>query len=213
MVHRNQSEELQVDRCEKLEGLAHHAYNNLTSLQSLTISSWDAATELISHFTNLTYLELHNVDMGAHDHYKARAASLACAFVYPWLSFTFRAVDRSSASLAFAIVDLAFYDERKMVMLLYLEISQDTLQQEEGRRYSIFQTSNTLGGFRIDTRELKNDAGNHAYLTTNEILFYGSDLHRMDLINIIRTRKVLWEKSHYALRDYSIDDFKRCLME
>ncbi|KAF7139554.1 hypothetical protein RHSIM_Rhsim07G0070800 [Rhododendron simsii] len=58
--------ELQVDRCEKLEGLAHHAYNNLTSLQSLTISSWDAATELISHFTNLTYLELHNVDMGGN---------------------------------------------------------------------------------------------------------------------------------------------------
>lgn len=43
--------------------------------------------------------------------------------------------------------------------------------------------------------------------TMNEILFDGSDLDRMDLINIIRTRVVLCEKFHYALRDYSIDDF------
>ncbi|KAF7139471.1 hypothetical protein RHSIM_Rhsim07G0070900 [Rhododendron simsii] len=58
--------ELQVDRCKKLKGLPRHAYNNLTSLQSLTISSWDAATELISHLTNLTFLKLENVDVGGN---------------------------------------------------------------------------------------------------------------------------------------------------
>ncbi|KAG5539300.1 hypothetical protein RHGRI_019760 [Rhododendron griersonianum] len=55
--------ELEVHGCKKLKCLPHNAYNNLTSLQSLRISSWDAATELISHFTNLTSLELHNVDV------------------------------------------------------------------------------------------------------------------------------------------------------
>ncbi|KAG5539285.1 hypothetical protein RHGRI_019747 [Rhododendron griersonianum] len=59
--------ELWVTGCKKLKGLPHNAYNNLTSLQSLRISSWDAATELISsHFTNLTYLRLENVDGGGN---------------------------------------------------------------------------------------------------------------------------------------------------
>ncbi|KAG5539265.1 hypothetical protein RHGRI_019728 [Rhododendron griersonianum] len=58
--------ELRVEGCEKLKGLPHNAYNNLTSLQSLRISSWDATTELISHFTNLTSLELYNVDEGGN---------------------------------------------------------------------------------------------------------------------------------------------------
>ncbi|KAG5539277.1 hypothetical protein RHGRI_019739 [Rhododendron griersonianum] len=59
--------ELEVRGCKKLKGLPHNAYNNLTSLQSLRISSWDAATELISsHFTNLTYLRLENVDEGGN---------------------------------------------------------------------------------------------------------------------------------------------------
>ncbi|KAI8546028.1 hypothetical protein RHMOL_Rhmol07G0083900 [Rhododendron molle] len=58
---------LEVKWCEKLKGLPHNAYYNLTSLQSLTISSWDAATELISsHFTNLTSLWLENVDKGGN---------------------------------------------------------------------------------------------------------------------------------------------------
>ncbi|KAF7114413.1 hypothetical protein RHSIM_RhsimUnG0086500 [Rhododendron simsii] len=58
--------ELQVYGCKKLNGLPHHAYNNLTSLQLLRISSWDVATELISHFTNLTFLRLENVDKGGN---------------------------------------------------------------------------------------------------------------------------------------------------
>ncbi|KAG5539268.1 hypothetical protein RHGRI_019731 [Rhododendron griersonianum] len=58
---------MSVDRRTKLKGLPHHAFNNLTSLQSLTIGSHDVAAELISsHFTNLTSLSLENVDMGGN---------------------------------------------------------------------------------------------------------------------------------------------------
>ncbi|KAF7138328.1 hypothetical protein RHSIM_Rhsim07G0071000 [Rhododendron simsii] len=296
--------ELQVKGCKKLNGLPHHAYNNLTSLQSLRISSWDSATELISHFTNLTFLRLENVNVGGNKPPSKwglhRLSSLRKLYLldYGWLSFppveeeeeeeeedgmmlwlppslirltiqnfpnleklsckefpslellniwncpklmtitklglppslvhlwisgcpllSELLIDRLPPSLLGlwidgcpllkercskkkkgqywplishipqvkidnrnVFLDRSSYDERTLVRLLCLEISQDTLQQEEGRR--------------IDTRELKNDAGNHAYLTTNEILFYGSDLDLMDLINIIRTRKVLWEKSH-----------------
>ncbi|KAI8546022.1 hypothetical protein RHMOL_Rhmol07G0083400 [Rhododendron molle] len=59
--------ELRVAGCKKLKGLPHNAYYDLTSLQSLTIRSWDGATELISsHFTNLTSLGLYNVDEGGN---------------------------------------------------------------------------------------------------------------------------------------------------
>ncbi|KAF7112356.1 hypothetical protein RHSIM_RhsimUnG0237500 [Rhododendron simsii] len=85
--------ELRVVGCEKLKGLPHHAYNNLTSLQSLTISSWDAATELISHFTNLTFLLLENVDKGGNKPPSEwglhRMSSLRELFLvdYGWASF------------------------------------------------------------------------------------------------------------------------------
>ncbi|KAG5539258.1 hypothetical protein RHGRI_019721 [Rhododendron griersonianum] len=84
---------LRVFGCEKLKGLPHNAYNNLTSLQSLRISSWDAATELISHFTNLTSLDLYNVDEGGNKPPSEwglhRLSSLRQLFLrgYGWASF------------------------------------------------------------------------------------------------------------------------------
>ncbi|KAI8545966.1 hypothetical protein RHMOL_Rhmol07G0078900 [Rhododendron molle] len=85
---------LRVYRCKKLKGLPHNAYYNLTSLQSLRISSWDGATELISsHFTNLTFLWLYNVDEGGNKPPSEwglhRLSSLRelCLFGYGWASF------------------------------------------------------------------------------------------------------------------------------
>ncbi|XP_058222902.1 putative disease resistance RPP13-like protein 1 [Rhododendron vialii] len=86
--------ELRVKGCKKLKGLPHHAYKNLTSLQSLTISRFDAATELISsHFTNLSFLVLDNVDKGGNKPPSEwglnRLFSLDTLFLrgYGWASF------------------------------------------------------------------------------------------------------------------------------
>ncbi|XP_058222895.1 putative disease resistance RPP13-like protein 1 [Rhododendron vialii] len=62
--------ELQIYQCKKLKGLPYRVYNNLTSLQKLSVDNCASATGLVSYilnnaqFTNLTMLGIVNVDMG-----------------------------------------------------------------------------------------------------------------------------------------------------
>ncbi|KAF7116191.1 hypothetical protein RHSIM_RhsimUnG0036600 [Rhododendron simsii] len=62
--------ELWIYRCKKLKGPPYRVYNNLTSLQKLFVDNCASATELVScilnnaQFTNLTRLQIVNVNMG-----------------------------------------------------------------------------------------------------------------------------------------------------
>ncbi|KAF7116188.1 hypothetical protein RHSIM_RhsimUnG0036000 [Rhododendron simsii] len=62
--------ELEIYRCKKLKGPPYRVYNNLTSLQKLSVDNCASATGLVScilnnaQFTNLTVLGIVNVDMG-----------------------------------------------------------------------------------------------------------------------------------------------------
>ncbi|KAF7137450.1 hypothetical protein RHSIM_Rhsim07G0065700 [Rhododendron simsii] len=62
--------DLRIYRCKKLKGPPYRVYNNLTSLQKLSVDNCASATRLVScilnnaQFTNLTMLRIVNVDMG-----------------------------------------------------------------------------------------------------------------------------------------------------
>ncbi|KAG5539203.1 hypothetical protein RHGRI_019684 [Rhododendron griersonianum] len=62
--------ELRIFGCKKLKGPPYRVYNNLTSLQKLCVDNCASATGLVScilnnaQFTNLTALQIVNVDMG-----------------------------------------------------------------------------------------------------------------------------------------------------
>ncbi|KAF7138414.1 hypothetical protein RHSIM_Rhsim07G0066000 [Rhododendron simsii] len=62
--------ELEIYGCKKLKGPPYLVYNNLTSLQQLSVDNCASATGLVScilnnaQFTNLTALGIFNVDMG-----------------------------------------------------------------------------------------------------------------------------------------------------
>ncbi|KAF7137784.1 hypothetical protein RHSIM_Rhsim07G0065900 [Rhododendron simsii] len=62
--------ELRIYRCKKLKGPPYRVYNNLTTLQKLSVDNCASATGLVScilnnaQFTNLTALVINDVDMG-----------------------------------------------------------------------------------------------------------------------------------------------------